>query len=124
MSGLFVVALDRDVAGHLAVALRRHRDSLREHGLGEPAALAQLEAAAMSVVTSRQQASVNVTDSYGTDDGLHERQWLTRHDAHRLTGASVSTVDRWIRDGKLRSTRRGRSRRIARADLDAFLAAA
>jgi hypothetical protein len=57
-TGLLVIALDRDTAGHLAVALRRHRGQLEKLGYAEPQGLAELEALAQSVAKSHQ-ASVS-----------------------------------------------------------------
>lgn len=119
---LLVLALDADVAGHVAVAIRRHRSALAKNGLAEPPALADLEAAALEIVSKRQEASPGVTVTGDMQDG--ERDYLTRIDVHRLTGASLSTVDRWIASGQLPSTRRGRVRRVSRVDLDRFLGAA
>jgi excisionase family DNA binding protein len=123
MSGMVVLAIDPDTAGHLAVALRRHRDSLHKNQMSEPPALAELEKAALQVVSKRQQPSANVSVPGDLQDDLSEREFLTRADVVRLTGASVATVDRWIARGQLPSCRHGRLRRIARADLNTFLAA-
>jgi excisionase family DNA binding protein len=120
---LIVLTIDRDVAGHLAVALHRHRDALRKNGLAEPEALAQLERASLEVVKSTQQTSDGVSALSGLDDDGHERKYLSRSDISRIASVSLATVDRWIRSGELRSRRRGRTRRVARADLERFLAA-
>ena len=52
MTGLVVLHLDRDVAGHLAVALRRHRGDLQRRGYVEPPGLADLETLFLGVVKS------------------------------------------------------------------------
>jgi excisionase family DNA binding protein len=120
MSGLIVLALDRDTAGHLAVALRRHRGHLQQIDAVEPAGLADLEALAVSVY-KRQEATPGDIRRLLIDDDRHERDYLTRDDIRQRTGASLRTVDRWIASGKLASCKRGGIRRVARADLDRFL---
>jgi len=124
VSQLLVLSLDADVAGHLAVALRRHRSALRKNGLAEPPGLADLETAAVEVVSSTQQLSAALTVPTGAEDGLHDREFLSRDDIRRLSGVSLATVDRWLSSGQLPSRRHGRTRRITRADLDRFLSAA
>jgi excisionase family DNA binding protein len=121
---LLVLAVDCDVCGHIAVGLRRHCDSLRKNGLAVPDAVEQFAELALQVASSSQQQSASDTDLTGVDDGLHDREYLSRSDVHRITGASLRTVDRWIADGGLTSIRHGRTRRVARANLDAFLKAA
>jgi excisionase family DNA binding protein len=121
---MLVVTLDRDVAGHLAVALRRHRDALKKEGIAEPPGIAELESAALQVVNSTHDDSPGITVEDALDDGLHDRIYLTRRDVQRLSGASRATVDRWLGSGQLRSSKHGRIRRIARRDLDRFLSAA
>jgi excisionase family DNA binding protein len=123
MSAMLVLTLDPDTAGHLAVALRRHRDSLQKNQMSEPPGLAELESAVLRVVRSHQEASQGVTDQTVVQDDLSDREYLTRRDVVRLTGASVASVDRWISSGDLAASRHGRLRRIARTDLDRFLTA-
>jgi excisionase family DNA binding protein len=120
--GLLVIALDRDVAGHLAVALRRHRGQLQKLGYAEPPGLAELETLAQTVAKSHQQ-SPGVSVMTVPDDDSSDRDFFTRSDISRRTGSSLSTVDRWIRTGALPSVKRGRTRRVSRADLNQFLAA-
>jgi excisionase family DNA binding protein len=119
MTTMLVLSLDADVAGHLAVARRRHRSALRKNDLAEPPEIAELEAAALQAVNNSQQASASVTVDTVGDAGA--RDYLTRSDVQHLTGASLSTIDRWVSSGNLPSSRHGRVRRIARADLDRFL---
>lgn len=121
-TGLLVIALDRDTAGHLAVALRRHRGQLQKLGYIEPRGLAELETLAQSVAKSHQQ-SPGVSVLTVPDDDSSDRDFLTRSDISRRTGTSLSTIDRWIRTGALPSVKRGRTRRVSRADLNQFLAA-
>lgn len=123
MTGLLVLELDRDTAGHLAVALRRHRGQLERSGLVEPPGLAELETIALGVA-KRHDESRGVSALGGRDDELDARDFLTRGDVCRRTGASLSTVDRWIGSGQLPSSKHGRIRRVGRGDLERFLAAA
>jgi excisionase family DNA binding protein len=128
---LLVLAIDRDVAGHIAVALRRHRGALKKQGIAEPPELAEFQAAALEIanpsdpseITRRHQASAALNVPAGTDDDLHDRPFLSRADVHRLAGVSLATVDRWLRSGRLPSVKQGHIRRIARTDLNHFLAA-
>jgi excisionase family DNA binding protein len=120
---MLVLTLDPDTASHLAVALRRHRDSLQKNQMSEPPALAELENAALQVVNSCQQASASVSVAGDLQDDPSEREYLTRTDVARVARVSGRTVDRWIAHGQLPSCRHGRLRRIARADLSTFLTA-
>jgi len=119
---MLVLRLDRDVAGHIAVALRRHRGQLERLGYIEPRGLAELETLAQSVAKSHDE-SPGVSVLTVPDDDSNARDFFTRNDISRRTGTSLSTVDRWIRTGALPSVKRGRTRRVSRADLNQFLAA-
>lgn len=123
MLSLVVLTLDADVAGHLGVALHRHRSQLQKLGAAEPAGLAELEHAVLEVVSKRQEAPASVSVRPAADDDLHDRDFLSRNDIRRLTGASLSSIDRWIASGDLPSTKHGRLRRVARADLEEFIRA-
>ena len=199
---MFMLELDRDLAAHLAVALRSHRKGLVRLGQAEPDGLVQLERMAVALVNGGQQRDgshlspvtrdrarrlvkgavargemlrPDVCEGCGRTDrteahhedytmplevrwlcrpchrradvALNEqdrdlkrhaapvrdipdrrlysepddREYLTREDVARIAQTSTRTVDRWIRDDKLPSTRHGRTRRVARADLDDFL---
>jgi excisionase family DNA binding protein len=118
---LTAIALDRDVAGHLAVAIHRHRAALAQNGLAEPAALADLETVALQVLRSTQEHSGALTVEGGVHDDLSDREFLTRRDVQHLTAASAATVDRWIASHQLPSRKQGRLRRISRHDLNEFL---
>lgn len=124
MTGLIVLSLDADVAGHLAVALHRHRSALQKIGAAEPEGLARLEQIAQEVVRSTHGASQAITVRDASEDVLHDREFLSRRDVQRLTGVSLATVDRWIKSGELPSVKRGRVRRIERSALHAFQRAA
>ena len=69
MTKLLAIAVDTALAGHVAVALRRHREALRKTGRTEPDGLADLEAFAFEVVRSTPQASHGVAVDDHSDDG-------------------------------------------------------
>jgi len=119
---MLVLELDGDVSGHLAIAVRLYRDMLRKHGMAEPPELEQLEQTACRVAAGGQKRS-RVSSTVAVEEH-RERAYLDRRQAANIAGASVSTVDRWIRRGELSATRRGRIVRIKRSDLDSFLTAA
>jgi excisionase family DNA binding protein len=121
---LLVTALDRDCAGHLAIALRRHIDALKKTGRVVPPGIAQLAETALEIVNKQQEASASISRRDPPEDGLRDKEYLSRTDVAQLAGTSTATVDRWIRSKRLPSTKHGRTRRIARADLDAFLSPA
>jgi excisionase family DNA binding protein len=118
-----IVDLDGDLAGHLALAIRRYRLALSREGWAEHPGLAQLEEMARRV-NERQRASTSVKRRVRPEDpsGADHRRYLTRSEVCELAGVSLRTVDRWIRSRELPSTKHQQTRRIARADLDRFLA--
>lgn len=118
---MLAVALDRDLAGHVAVALKRHRDELSDRGLARPAGLYDLETLALSVARSGQERSGASTVKDDPHDGQRDREWLSAAGAAQVSGFSVSTIRRHIRSGALASTLVGRARRVRRTDLDSFL---
>lgn len=106
MTGLLVLQIDRDSAGHLAVALRRHRADLAERGWAEPPGLADLQEAALRVVEA-QERSGGLSGLGALDDDVNGREFLTLTDVSRLANVSVSTVKRWVAAGALGSSKRG-----------------
>ena len=96
MTGLVVLHLDRDVAGHLAVALRRHRGDLQRRGYVEPPGLADLETLFLGVVKSDGDSG-GVPCPAVLDDEKHAREFLTRRDVSRQAGVGLSTVDKWVK---------------------------
>jgi excisionase family DNA binding protein len=52
-----------------------------------------------------------------------DREYLRACDIARLTGTSIRTVRRWIKDDTLPSTKLGGARLVAMADLKATLSA-
>jgi excisionase family DNA binding protein len=116
------VPVDRDVAAHLVVAIRRHRAQLERLGAAEPGALATLEATVQTLMESRELSGAVIVGA-SVDDVRDDLAYLSRGEIARRVGVSLSTVDRWIKSGSLPSTKRGRMRRVSRTELEYFLAA-
>ncbi len=72
----------------------------------EPPGLAELEAIVLAVTRSHGE-SPGVSVPVGLEDEEDAREFLTRQDVSRRAGASLSTIDRWIRSGD--SPRSGRA---------------
>lgn len=123
MSGaaLFVALLEPDTAGHLAVAIKRHREELARRGRARPPGLADIEAVAVQAATGSQEQPRARSVPTAHDTGLHDQEWLSPQDVATVTGLSVSTVRRHIRSGELRSGKVGGRRLVARADLEDFM---
>jgi excisionase family DNA binding protein len=120
MSGgsMLAAVLDPDLAGHLAVALKRHREALARAGRARPPGLADLEALALEAARGGHQRPGAAPRRTPEDHGLHGKEWLSPQEVATVTGLSVTTVRRHIRTGELASSKPGRRRLIARADLD------
>jgi excisionase family DNA binding protein len=124
---VIVLALDPATAGHLAVAIRRHRAHLRSNGHLVPAGLAELEAAAVQVVRdkSRQTATVGDSAVAPADDTQHagERgcEPLTIGQVAAALSVHPRTVGRMLDRGDLPAVTVGRRRRIPQPALDRYL---
>lgn len=110
------MALDREAAGGLVVAVNLLRAYLEARDLPVPAGVDQLAALAARVVNSPQELSGVVTDlpaeaTAATVNG-EMPDYLTRDEYARLMRVSVSTVDRRIRAGNLPVLRIGGTVRI------------
>lgn len=116
-----VLELDRDTAVHLALAIRVHRDQLAKRGMVAPAALLELEEMALRSSESSQEPSGACAAGAALHDDLQNANWLSPDDVARVARVSKSSVQRWLRSRRLKSTKVGRLRRIARSDLDEFL---
>jgi excisionase family DNA binding protein len=117
----FVVVLDADAAGHLAVAVRRHRGELQRRGWQCPGGLEEVEALAASIASDGQERSRVVKVKRLDHPRLDDRDFFSPSEVCTVTGLSDSTIRRRLRDGTLRSTVVGRARRVSRPDLEAFL---
>jgi|SRR4051794_6221580 excisionase family DNA binding protein len=118
---LVVLDLQTETAGHLAVALRRHRATLEDRGAACPPGLLKIEDAAIRAAKSGQEHSPAAIVPVVAHAGLHEREYLSPAEVGAVTGVSLSTVRRWVAGAELRSALIGRRRLIARPDLEAFL---
>lgn len=131
---MLVLSLDRDAAGHLAVALHALGTRNRQQGRVFPAALLALQAAAENVIQTGEPMRLTISGTHeaspaisrpgNAEDDLHGREYLCRSDVARIAGIGIATVDRWLASGRLPSQKVGRIRRIRRCDLDRFLSRA
>ncbi len=123
MSGASLMAalLNPDLAGHLAVALHRHRGALAENGRARPPGLADLQALAEEVARGGHGQPGAAPRRMPEDHGLHDREWLSTKEVAMTTGLSETTVRRHIRNEELASSKPGGRRVVARCDLDDFM---
>jgi excisionase family DNA binding protein len=119
--GLLAIRLDPDVAGHLAVAVRRHREVLDRLGRASPPALAELEELLVAVARGGPEQSGAAAAVNGANVRSVDHDWLTPDECSLATGLSPRTIGRRIAAGDIRSSKIGRSRRINRGDLDQFM---
>ena len=88
--GLLLLDVDQDLAGHLAVAIHRHRQ-VRDHTrLAVPPELDELEQLLLTAA-KRQDAPPAASrngDGYGA--GMDQREWLTRTDVAQMTGVCIA----------------------------------
>jgi excisionase family DNA binding protein len=117
---VIVLELDGDLAGHLAVAVRRHREMLDHVGRACPDELVALERVFVTACNG-QGVSGAFTPLPADSVGGMTADWLTPRQAARMTSLSLSTIRRSVADGSLTSTKVGRSRRIAVEDLNEFM---
>jgi excisionase family DNA binding protein len=119
------VVLDLGVtaAGHLAVAVRRHRAVLEQRGRECPDGLTEIEEVAARIARDGQERSRAVTVRAVVETAARAGEYLSPAEVAMLTGLSVSTIGRRIRDGSLCSAKVGRARRVARSDVEAFMRA-
>lgn len=115
-----LLILTGDTAGHLAVAVRRHREVLAHLDRAVPPELEQLEACLAGVARgSLEPSSTGVPPECGRVP-LMSREWLSVAEAAQVAGLSESSIRRAFASG-LPSSKVGRSRRVHRRDLAEFL---
>jgi excisionase family DNA binding protein len=125
---LLVLAIDQDLAEDMYEACKVFRQMRARRGYprqpGEQfLQFEELLNQAARGVSNQQESSIGNTVQTSAQDDLNDRAFLSRADAAMLTGFSEATIDRRIRNGDLRALRpAGRSVRIARVDLDEFMA--
>lgn len=113
--------IDPDLAGHLAVAVRRHADVLDHLGRAHPPQLAELQDMLVAIAQGGPEQPGTVTAIRGGNVGSVDCDWLTPDEAAVAAGLSPRTIGRRIADGSLPSSKIGRSRRVSRTDLEEFM---
>lgn len=113
---LLLIELDPQLAGHVAIALHRHKALLRERGRREPEGLAELLDAATRAATPGQARTGPATDARSDLDGLYGRDvpdFLTPAAVAAALDRSERTVRRRCAAGALPGAfREGRAWRI------------
>lgn len=114
---------DRVLAGHVAIALARHRQALRREQVTAPEGFDDLLDAMTRLARSGQAAThldpVADLAEYAPVTPL----LLTKAEAGEALGISTRSVDRLIADGRLTAVRTGTaSVRIRRSDLENYVA--
>ena len=126
---LAMLALDPETAGHLALAIRAHRERLARAGFARPPQLAEIELLAEQVAKSggapdrsRQEptgADTDLTDDLaGPYGGEHEL--LAQKDAADLLGVAPRSVERMLDRGELRGVTVAGRRRVTRREVEDF----
>lgn len=116
-----LLELDPWTAGHLAAAVRAHRERLRRQHFEYPRELEEIERAATERARTSQAASVIAEAAMSAHDEPMS-MLLTKEATARALSVSPRTVDRLIASGALATVPLGRSRRISREALEAFVA--
>ncbi len=121
---MILLDVDRNLAGHVAVALAKHRQALRREQVAAPEGLDDL----LDAMTSRARSGQGAT---ALDPAADLSQYqpvtapllLTKTEAAETLGVSPRSVDRLIADGRLTAVKTGAaSVRIRRSDLESFVA--
>jgi excisionase family DNA binding protein len=110
-----VLVVDRDVAGHLAVALDRHVAALEAFGRAVPPELLELRGVALKLAGQERPGAD--TGGSARETAPMFREWLSPAEVAGQLGVSERTVRRRIAAGQLRSRTFGRARRVHRDDL-------
>lgn len=111
------------LAGHIATAIRVHREWAVRAGLQVPAGLLEVESHLASRAM-RGQTGTPLDSLWEVRDGhLVTPRLLTYEDTARALSCSVRTVKRLVAAGELRAVRVGGGARIRVSDVDAYVAA-
>lgn len=119
-----VVDLSPRLAGHVATALRAHRNWLRGMGILAPEGLAELETVCVSRARAGQVGTPLADLWRVADDRVVAARLLTYADCADALALSERTVKRLVAKGELPAVRIGPgTSRVRVTDLDAFVAA-
>lgn len=120
-SSLFL-DISAELAGHLAIALRQHRQWAARAGLETPPELADL-AEALAFRAMRGQEGTPLDDLWSARDReVVTRRLLTYEETGHALGCSQRTVKRLVATGELTAVQVGRGTvRVRAADLDAYV---
>lgn len=120
-SGPVVVDVGPALAGHLAVAIRRHREWADSRGWELPPGLTEFEQYLASRAIQGQ-SGPSLDQLWQARDGDHVTpRLLTYEDAASVLACSDRSVKRLVAGGQLRAVRIGGTARIRVADLDAYV---
>lgn len=123
---MIALELDRLTASHVAVAIRRHRDTLTRTGRPYPESLREIEQMAAKVAKGDQSASdgdhglAALAQLVQGESNGHSAP-LAPSEAAVLLGVSVTTVRRQIARGELPTVTIGKRQRIPRHAIESRL---
>lgn len=123
ITGPLIVDVTPALAGHLATAIRVHREWAARTGLQMPAGLLELESFLASRAM-RGQRGTPVDDLWEVRDGGHvSPRLLTYDETARTLSCSERTVKRLVASGELHAVRLGEGAvRIRVIDVDTYVA--
>ncbi|MGI8578636.1 MAG: helix-turn-helix domain-containing protein [Nocardioidaceae bacterium] len=120
-SGLVMLDVDAEMAGHLAVACRLYRERARRDGIGVPAGLAGVERM-LAARASRGQRGTPLAELWSVVQHRDmEPELVAYRDAARLLGCSERTIKRRVAAGDLPVVRVGAMPRIRVSDLHHYI---
>lgn len=121
MTAPVLLHLSPTVAGHLATAIRVHREWAARVGLRLPPELADMQESLTSAARQRQQTT-ELEDLFRLRDRpVVPPMLLTHEQTAAALGVSVRSVQRLVASGELRSVAIGGSARIRVADLTRYV---
>lgn len=120
-SASLLLQLSPTLAGHLATAVRAHRQWAARVSLPAPPELAELERIFTETANGRQQPSVLDELAALRDRPPVAARLLDYRSVADGLSVSVRTVERLVAAGQLRTVRVGGASRVPVADLDAYI---